>query len=429
VLPQLRELEQRFPESVAVVGVHSGKYIAERETVRIRDASIRLGATHPVLNDRQFRVWRAYAVRAWPTLVAIDPRGAVVGMSAGEFTADAVTPFVERVVGAARADGSLREEPLHFATEPPSVAPGQLAYPGKVAIDGDRIAVADSGNHRILIGHLEEHGLRMRVQRVVGSGRAGFADGDAAAFRYPQGLVFAHDMLYVADAGNHAVRTLSLESGATRTVAGTGTQLRTTRDRAAGALSSPWDLVLEGDTLHVAMAGVHQLWTIDLRNGTAAPRTGSGAEELHDGPHGEAALAQSMGIAFDGDTLLAADAESSAVRAVDLDAAGGVRTIVGTGLFDFGDVDGVGDAVRLQHPQGLAVHRDGRVIVCDSYNDSLRWLDRAARRVTTWVRGLHEPGGVALGARGAYVADTNAHRIIVADWATSELHPVEIVMA
>ena len=428
MLPQLRELEQRFPESVAVVGVHSGKYIAERDTARIRDASIRLGATHPVLNDRQFRVWRGYAVRAWPTLVVIDPRGAVVGMSAGEFTADAVAPFVERVVAAARADGSLREEPLHFAAEPPSVAPGQLAYPGKVAVDGDRIAVADSGHHRILIGRLEEHGLRMRVQRVVGSGHAGFADGDAAAFRYPQGLVFAHDTLYVADAGNHAVRAIALESGATRTIAGTGTQLRTARDRAAGALSSPWDLALEGDTLHVAMAGIHQLWTIDLRDGTAARRTGSGAEELHDGPHDAAALAQSMGITLDGDTLLAADAESSAVREVDLDAAGGVRTIVGTGLFDFGDVDGVGDVARLQHPQGLAVARDGRVIVCDSYNDSLRWLDRAARRVTTWVRGLHEPGGVAIGARGAYVADTNAHRIVVADWATSELHPVEIVM-
>ena len=417
-----------FPESVAVVGVHSGKYIAERDTARIRDASIRLGATHPVLNDRQFRVWRAYAVRAWPTLVAIDPRGSVVGMSAGEFTADAVAPFVERVVAAARADGSLREEPLHFAADAPSVAPGQLAYPGKVAVDGDRIAVADSGHHRILIGRLEEDGVRMRVQRVIGSGYAGFADGDVAALSYPQGLVFARDALYVADAGNHAVRVVALESGVTRTIAGTGTQLRTARDRAAGALSSPWDLALDGDTLHVAMAGIHQLWTIGLHDGTAAWHAGSGAEELHDGAHGEAALAQTMGLALDGDRLLAADAESSAVREVDLDAAGGVRTVVGTGLFDFGDVDGVGDAARLQHPQGLAVDRDGRVIVCDSYNDSLRWLDRAARRVSTWVRGLHEPGGVATGARGAYVADTNAHRIVVADWATSELHQVEIVM-
>jgi DNA-binding beta-propeller fold protein YncE len=427
VLPQLRELEQRYPESVAVVGVHSGKYIAERDSARIRDASIRLGATHPVLNDRQFRVWRAYAVRAWPTLVAIDPHGAVVGMSAGEFTADAVASFVERIVAAARADGSLREGPFHFPADSPSVVPGELAYPGKVAVDGDRIAVADSGHHRILVGRLEEQGLCMRVERVAGSGREGFADGDAAAFRYPQGLVFADDVLYVADAGNHAVRAIALDSGVTRTVAGTGAQLRTMRDRAAGAMSSPWDLALDGDTLHVAMAGIHQLWTIDLRDGTASHRTGSGAEELHDGSHREAALAQTMGIALARDALLAADAESSAVREIDLDASGGVRTVVGTGLFDFGDVDGVGDTVRLQHPQGIAVAPDGRVLVCDSYNDSLRWLDRAERRVTTWVRGLHEPGGVAIGARGAYVADTNAHRIVVADWASAELHQVEIV--
>ena len=424
----MRELEQRFPESVAVVGVHSGKYIAERDTSRIRDASIRLGATHPVLNDRQFRVWRAYAVRAWPTLVAIDPRGAVVGMSAGEFTADGVTPFVERVLAAARADGSLREGSLHFPAEAPSIAPGALAFPGKIAVDGERIAVADSGHHRILVGRLDEGGARMHVERVVGSGREGFEDADVAAFRYPQGLVYRDDVLYVADAGNHAVRAIALGSGATRTVAGTGGQLRTMRDRAAGAMSSPWDLALDGDTLHVAMAGIHQLWTIDLRDGTVTHRTGSGAEELHDGLHAEAALAQTMGLARAGDTLVAADAESSAIREVDLAASGGVRTIVGTGLFDFGDVDGIGDTVRLQHPQGIAVAPDGRLLVCDTYNDSLRWLDPAERRVTTWVRGLHEPGGIAIGARGAYVADTNAHRIVVADWSSAEVHPVEIVM-
>ena len=426
MLPQLRKLEQRFADVIAVVGVHSGKYIAERETPRIRDASIRLGATHPVLNDRQFRVWRAYAVRAWPTLVAIDPHGSVVGMNAGEFTADAVTPFVERVVAAARADGSLREGLSHFPTEAPSITSGELAFPGKVVVDGDRIAVADSGHHRVLVGRLEQNGTGMRVERVVGSGSEGLADGARAAFRYPQGLAFAGDVLYVADAGNHAVRAIDLASGSVRTIAGTGAQLRSARDRAAGALSSPWDLALAGDTLHVAMAGNHQLWSIDLLDGLASPRTGSGAEELHDGTHAAAALAQTMGLALAGDVLLAADAESSAVREVDLDLSGGVRTIVGTGLFDFGDVDGVGDTARLQHPQGIAMAPDGRLIVCDSYNDSLRWLDLAERRVTTWVRGLHEPGGVAAGVRGAYVADTNAHRVVVAEWQSGAVQPVVI---
>jgi DNA-binding beta-propeller fold protein YncE len=426
VLPQLRELERRYGDALAVVGVHSGKYTAERVSERIRDASIRLDATHPVLNDRQFRVWRAYAVRAWPTLVAIDPRGSVVGMSAGEFTADGVAPFVERVLAEARASGALRDEPMHFAADAPSVSPGRLSFPGKVAIRDDRIAIADSGHHRVLVGRLEEDGRRMRVERVIGSGVPGFADGEAPAFRYPQGLAFGEDTLYVADTGNHSIRAVSLANGSVRTLAGTGTQLRSARDRATGALSSPWDIALHGDTLHVAMAGIHQLWTLDLRTETTARFAGTGAEELHDGSHDEAALAQPMGLAVAGDTLLVADAESSAVREVDVATPGAVRTIVGTGLFDFGHVDGIGDGARLQHPQGLAVAEDGRVLVCDSYNDSLRWLDRGKREVSTWVRGLHEPGGLAIGTRGVYVADTNAHRIAVIDPASSEIVPLLI---
>ena len=427
MLPQLRELEERYGDAVAVVGVHSGKYAAERDTGRIRDASIRLGATHPILNDRQFRVWRAYAVRAWPTLVAIDPRGSVVGMSAGEFTADRVAPFIERVLAESRATGTLREDPLHFTAEPPTLAPDVLAFPGKVALRGDRIAIADSAHHRILVGRLDDDGLTMRVQHSVGTGTAGFTDGAAATFRFPQGLAFGEDALYVADAGNHAIRAISLDSGDVVTLAGTGEQLRTERDREAGALSSPWDLALARDTLYIAMAGIHQIWTLALHSGRAVPFAGSGAEELHDGSHAEAALAQSMGVALAGDTLLAADVESSAVREIDLAPSGAVRTIVGTGLFDFGDVDAAGDTARLQHPQGIAIADDGRVLVCDSYNDSLRWLDRAERRITTWVRGLHEPGGVALGTRGAYVADTNAHRVVVVDAATAELHPLTVV--
>jgi DNA-binding beta-propeller fold protein YncE len=426
VLPQLRELERRFGDVVAVVGVHSGKYTAERVSERIRDASIRLDAAHPVLNDRQFRVWRAYAVRAWPTLVAIDPRGAVVGMSAGEFTADGVTPFIERVLAEARASGVLREESMHLAPDVPTIQPDRLAFPGKVAIRDDRIAIADSGHHRLLVGRLEEDGRRMRVERIIGSGVPGYGDGDTPAFRYPQGLAFGRDTLYVADTGNHAIRAVSLATGSVRTVAGTGTQLRTARDRANGAMSSPWDLALDGDTLHIAMAGIHQLWTLDVRSEIATPFAGTGAEELHDGPHGEAALAQPMGLALARDALLVADAESSAVREVDRTTPGAVRTIIGTGLFDFGHVDGVGEQVRLQHPQGLAVAEDGRVLVCDSYNDALRWLDRAEREVSTWVHGLHEPGGIAIGARSVYVADTNAHRIAVIDTDSAEIRPLII---
>jgi DNA-binding beta-propeller fold protein YncE len=114
------------------------------------------------------------------------------------------------------------------------------------------------------------------------------------------------------------------------------------------------------------------------------------------------------------------------VRTADVDPSGAVRTVVGTGLFTFGDADGAGDAARLQHPQGIAVHPDGRLLVADSYNDALRWVDPRTREAAAWVRGLHEPGGVAIGDGLVYVADTNAHRVAVADEATGAVSTLEI---
>jgi streptogramin lyase len=131
---------------------------------------------------------------------------------------------------------------------------------------------------------------------------------------------------------------------------------------------------------------------------------------------GDALLAQPMGLAAGADgRLWFVDAESSAVRSAGVAPDGDVRTTVGTGLFDFGDQDGEGDDVRLQHPQGIAAHPDGRLLVADTYNDALRWVDPATRRATTWLRDLHEPGGVAWADGRAWIADTHAHRVLVAD--------------
>jgi len=400
----LRELEERFTEELTVVGVHSGKYIAERDTARIADAARRLGVAHPVVNDRQFRIWRSYAVRAWPTIVVIDPQGYVRGMHAGEFTTGMVAPTLERIIAESAAT-LMRRVDTHEVTARPSRS---LRYPGKVAVRDDRLAIADSGNDRVIIAELNAAGAK--ITRVLGGSR-GFRDGADPLFDHPQGVAFDGDTLLVADAFNHAIRAIDLETGATRTIAGTGEQLRTRADERAGALSSPWDIVTIGERVAIAMAGNHRIYMLDRREARARAFAGSGAEEIHDGPLETAALAQPMGICADESRIYFADAESSAIRVADTQPGGAVGTLVGTGLFDFGDVDGEGAKVRLQHPQGIVRIPDGRLLVVDSYNDALKWLDPGSRRVTTWVRGLHEPGGAAFGDGTVYVADTNAHRI------------------
>jgi DNA-binding beta-propeller fold protein YncE len=441
VLPQLRELEHRFQHEIAVVGVHSGKYIAERETSRIRDATQRLDVDHPVVNDRQYRIWRAFAVRAWPTLVVVDPTGAVLGAHAGEFTADMLGPLIEELIATHDASGTLDRRPLVHAADAAASPSAVLRFPGKVAVAGDLLAIADTGHHRILVGTLANGTTRPRLTdvRVFGNGTRGFVDGVDPRFSSPNGITFVDTAVIVADTENHAVRAIDLPTGVARTIAGSGHQLRTRRERASGSLSSPWDVAALAGTVYVAMAGTHQLWALrgDAAHAGADVAAGTGGEDIADGGAGDALLAQPMGVAAatNGRHLYFADAESSAVRALEPDdrragrAVGEVHTVVGTGLFDFGDKDGVGDAVRLQHPQGVAVHSSGRLLVADSYNDAIKWVDPVTRRAEAWLRDLHEPGGIAYDSarRRVFVADTNAHRILVVDELTKALAELEIV--
>jgi hypothetical protein len=430
--------------------VHAGKFTAERRTANLADACLRLGVRHPVVNDRQFRTWRAYAVRAWPTLTFVDPGGRVVAQQAGEVPIEALVEFAGRLVESHQRDGSLVRGPFVPAREPAEAPTGILRYPGKLLAVGDgRLFVADSGHDRVL--ELRVTGLRSsadaepsghaafaEVVRAFGSGEPGFVDGPAAAarFREPQGMALVGEALFVADRANHAIRRVDLASGDVATAAGTGRLGGAMRPGAAlrTDLRSPWDVCEAGGGLFVAMAGSHQIWRLDLAAGELRPHAGSGAEEIHDGPLAEAALAQPSGLTVAEERIWFADSETSAVRRADLDPRGRVGTLVGTGLFEFGDRDGVGDEARLQHCLGVA-WLDGALFVADSYNARLKRVDPATRGCVTWAGGagdgptLHEPGGIAAGGGALWVADTGHHRIVRYDPATARGQVVEIVGA
>ena len=156
------------------------------------------------------------------------------------------------------------------------------------------------------------------------------------------------------------------------------------------ALNSPWDLLVHNGSLYVAMAGLHQLWRLDLESGQIGPDAGSQRENRLDGPLLQAALAQPSGIATDGEKLYFADSEVSSIRSADLDPAGRVTTLVGEGLFEFGDEDGKGWGVKLQHPLGV-LYCDGLVYVADTYNHKIKKLNLQSRRCDTLV-GTGQPG-------------------------------------
>lgn len=428
ILPDLAKLEEEFPNELVVIGVHSAKFPGEKVTDNIRQAVMRYEIKHPVVNDGDMEIWQRYGVNAWPTQVLIDPRGNFVGRASGEGNYEVIRDAIVKLIEYHDKIGSLDRTPLHFQLESYGQEETPLLFPGKIAVDAknDRLIIADTGHHRLVIANRDGS-----VQKVIGTGEIGLVDGpfDQAQFFEPQGIAILDDhRFYVADRKNHAIRLCDLTAGTVATVAGTGKQgynREETGPAAEMALASPWDLLLHDGSLYVAMAGVHQIWRMDLSNGTIGPYAGSGREDILDGDLPEANFAQPSGLATDGKRLFVADSETSAVRSIDF-ADKTVATLVGRGLFQFGDIDGAGDKARLQHALAVAVDGADLIYVADTYNNKLKTINSATKEVRSYLGDgkagagddpprFDEPSGLALVGRTLYVVDTNNHAIRTVD--------------
>jgi DNA-binding beta-propeller fold protein YncE len=435
-LPDLAKLEARYPGVLVVIGVHSPKFDNEKKTESIRKAVLRYEIKHPVINDADQKIWKRYDCESWPTLMIFDPDGNFYGVISGEGAYDVLDHHIGMLVKDYKDKKLLKDTPFPFQLIREK-ADSPLYFPGKVLADAktDRLFIADSTNHRIVITDLQGKKIA-----IAGEGVEGLKDGlfEKARFSDPQGIALVDDTLYVADRKNHVIRAVDLKAKSVKTVAGTGEQDRRGRGMGGPALktglNSPWDLLAHDGKLYVAMAGHHQIWTLDFASQRIDPFSGNGRETIADGPHRMASFAQPSGLATDGKTLYVADSETSSVRAVPFDPAGKVETVVGEGLFVFGDVDGVGDNVRLQHALGVAF-KDGKLYVADTYNSKIKLIDPAKRSCTTFLgdppgwlkpRMFNEPGGLSIAGNKLYVADTNNHRICVVDLATKTLTTLQL---
>jgi thiol-disulfide isomerase/thioredoxin len=450
VLPELKKLERAYPNELVVIGVHSGKFETERDAENIAQAIQRYEIEHPAINDDRHILWNSFGVDTWPTILIIDPEGYAVWRRSGEFKFEEVNAILQRALPHYRRKGTLDRTPIRFDLLADRRKETPLRFPGKVLADetSNRLFIADSNHNRLVIADLSG-----RLMDVIGSGAIGAIDGDylQATFNHPQGMALHGEMLYVADTENHLLRKIDLREKRVTTVAGTRTQApsgwsgpprrwvgRPTRT----ALASPWDLWVHRDDLYIAMAGTHQIWTMPVDESEIGPYAGNASEDIVDGPLLSASFAQPSGLASDGQWLYVADSEGSSIRAVPFDPARAVTTVVGTAqlptnrLFEFGDVDGRGSRVRLQHVLGVT-HHDGKLYLADTYNDKVKELNLKTLTVRTIAGGksnsavtdentFDEPAGVSYAAGKIYVADTNNHRIRTIDLASQRVETLEI---
>ena len=436
VLPDLKKLERKYPEELVVIGVHSGKFTAERDAENIRQAILRHEIEHPVVNDARFEIFEAYGAKVWPTIFLIDPAGKIVGYKAGEGVYEPFDEAIALVID--EFEGEIDRTPLDLQLESEPDTP--LSYPGKVLADdaSNQIFISDTNHNRIIVAALDSR----IVKTVAGRGAAGLGDGTFAevTFNKPQGMAYDGRYLYVADTENHAIRKLDLQTESVETIAGDGiqAQLKSAGGVAADTrLNSPWALTLYRRQLYVAMAGPHQIWLMDLTNGEIGPYAGSGHEGIEDGALVTAMLAQPSGMTLARDKIYFADSETSAIRSFGLPPSDRVETVVGVGLFDYGDIDGKGDEVRMQHPLDVAYH-DGYLYVVDTYNNKIKRVDPDKREAKSFVgtgeagyrdggkARFDEPGGISYADGRLYVADTNNHVIRVIDLSSKQVSTFEL---
>ncbi len=418
VLDELRELEQEFPDELVVIGVHSPKFVHEADPEAVRAAVDRYEVHHPVLNDPDLATWRQYAVRAWPTLVVIDPDGYVAGVYSGEGHLHALQTLIRDLVSRheIRRDGHPYVAPIPEST--------LLRFPSKTVLLSDgHLAVADAGHHRLVM--LAADGET--VTGIVGDGQRGLVDGSFAEARFsePSGLCelpasiaqrVGYDLV-VADTVNHALRGVNTATQSVSTIAGTGAQWMQLDPLPQGIpagtpMSSPWDVVWseQHQAVIIAMAGIHQLWMFDPVAGTLAVLAGTTNEGLVDGPAKRAWFAQTSGLAVDAQgSVWLADSETSSLRVLQ---DGHITSVIGKGLFDFGHVDGSAREALLQHPLGLCVLPDSSVAIADTYNGAIRRYDPATETVTTIASGLREPSDVLLLSGALLVTESAAHQLV-----------------
>ena len=405
VLDELRELEAEFADVLVTVGVHSPKFAHEADHDALIAACERYGVHHPVLDDPDLTTWKAFAVRAWPTLTVVDPAGYIAAQMSGEGHVHGLRSLLTELVAEFDAKGALRRGDSPYVAPEPE--PTELRFPGKViGLPGGTYLVSDTSHHSIV--ELAEDAAT--VLRRFGSGERGFADGASglARFNEPQGVLLLDDSTaLVADTVNHALREIDLATGDVRTVADTRRgDLETT------VQVSPWDLAWDAERAQVivAAAGIHQLWSYDPASGKFDQWAGTTNEGLVDGPLAEAWFSQPSGLATAADgRIWIADSESSALRYVDGE---GVVSVIGQGLFDFGLRDGDAAQALLQHPLGVTALPDGSIAISDTYNGAIRRYNPADGQVSTLITGLKEPSDALVTRDGdLLVVESAAHRL------------------
>lgn len=407
VLPDLKYLENKYASELVVIGVHSAKFENEKGSFEIKKAIARYGINHPVVNDSEFKIWNAFSVEAWPTLVLINPEGKAIKAYSGEGHRGDLDRDIFALSN--KYKGKISNTKIALATEDHKMVfkfPSKISEVQNFSSDGKPTRsvyfLTDSSHHQIV--GLEKNGKEFLR---IGNGKEGFG---IDTLSRPQGVVFKDGVLYIADTANNALRIYDFKTKKITTVGGDGSR--------GDVWASPWALaVTSPDEITIAMAGTHQLIGFITKTKQTRVVAGSGEESINDGPLPGNSLSQPSGLSLVGEKLYFVDAETSSLRVLE---GGKITTLIGTGLFDFGLKDGDKKTALMQHTTGVFATVD-KVYLADTYNHAVRVYDVKTRKLTTLAKGFKEPSDVLISDGKLIVVSTGEHLLKKVDLKTGKV--------
>lgn len=285
-------------------------------------------------------------------------------------------------------------------------AQAKLNLPAGLCYDRQgNLYIADRENHRV-----RKVDVKGVITTVAGNGTAGFSgDGGPAvqaSLNLPAGVaVDSKGNLYIADRSNNRIRIVD-PKGIIQTFAGTGNEGYNGDSGPALKINidKPFGLALDKDqNLYIADRGNNRIRKVN-KAGILTTVAGEGSFFFSgdNGPAYRASIAGPTGVAVDGKgNIYIADRNNNRIRVVD--SLGMIRTIFGTGQQDYNGDSEVARETNLHLPFGLALDKQGSLLVIDRSHYRIRKVDpKGSKVVTVAGNGKKEfggDGGPAAGAR------------------------------
>ncbi|MDX2082855.1 MAG: thioredoxin-like domain-containing protein [Rickettsiales bacterium] len=423
VLQEMKKLQEQFGSKITIIGVHLSKFDTDKNFSQIRKDIIRNDITFPVVNDLNSRISDNFKINSLPSLVIINPHGKLEKTYIGDAEILKAKTEIKKLVGHFKYE--LNRDPLPTALEKYNIDGNVLSFPTKIEYVSDfvykshhssALFISNSGKNNIIITSLSGD-----IILKIGSGIAALQDGnfEDAAFNSPQGLIYHDEKLYVADAGNHALREIDFKNNKVTTLIGSGKKGAATKyndevyDAKSFELAFPSDIKFFPDHENIVIANLatNQILTYNIRKETITTLAGNGLEGIKDGKYPQNALAQTSAMSVYNKKLYFLDAKTGALRFID--EAKNVKTLIANK-----------DQKQLQYPLGLIVDDTGAYI-SDSLNNSIKKYDFTSGQINilsgTKKSGdnlgadtkFDRPQGIAAVLNNLYVVDSNNNRVVV----------------